>query len=90
MHKDRKVKQLNIDDKTFKNKDGSKTRIELLLNGKIIEYKKELWKEETLELFSKINERWYGKMYTQKKILKELKNKTKKKNTKKKTTIILN
>ena len=89
MHKDRKVKQLNINDKTFKNKDGSKTRIELLLNGKIIEYKKELWKEETLELFSKINERWYGKMYTQKKILKELKNKTKKKNTKKKTTIIL-
>ena len=40
----RKTKQLNIDDKIFTNTNGTKTRIELLPNGKLVPYKKELWK----------------------------------------------
>ena len=42
----RKTKQLNIDDKNFINTDGTKTRIELLPNGKLVPYKKELWKKK--------------------------------------------
>ena len=41
----RKTKQLNIDDKIFTNTNGTKTRIELLPNGKLVPYKKELWKK---------------------------------------------
>ena len=40
----RKTKQLVIDDKKFVNTDGSKTRIELLPSGRLVPYKKELWK----------------------------------------------
>jgi len=58
----RKIKQLNINNKTFKNKDGSKTRIEKLASGKIIPYKKELWKKDVSELFRLVKKK-YGKMY---------------------------
>ena len=58
----RKIKQLNINNKTFKNKDGSKTRIEKLLSGKIIPYKKELWQGDVLERFLLVKKK-YGKMY---------------------------
>jgi hypothetical protein len=40
-------------DINFKNLNGTKTRIELLPNGKIEPYKKELWKADTIRLFSK-------------------------------------
>ena len=58
----RKIKQLNINNKTFKNKDGSKTRIEKLTSGKIIPYKKELWQKDVLERFLLVKKK-YGKMY---------------------------
>ena len=76
----RKTKQLNIDDKNFINTDGTKTRIELLPNGKLVPYKKELWKKRTMNLFKKVTEKKFGKMKTKKKALKKpTKNKTVKK-----------
>ena len=81
----RKTKQLNIDDKNFINTDGTKTRIELLPNGKLVPYKKELWKKSTVNLFKKVTEKKFGKMKTKKKALKKpTKNKTVKKVTIKK------
>ena len=68
----RKTKQLNIDDKNFINTDGTKTRIELLPNGKLVPYKKELWKKRTMNLFKKVTEKKFGKMKTKKKALKSL------------------
>jgi len=85
----RKTKQLSIDNLNFKNLNGTKTRIELLPNGKIEPYKKELWKADTIRLFSKTIEKKYGKMHTKKKVdkkKKKVKNKTvKKKSVKKKS-----
>ena len=76
----RKTKQLIIDNKTFKNTNGTKTRIQLLSNNKVIPYKKDLWKSETLQLFSTISIKKYGKMHTRKKNPKKIiKNKTVKK-----------
>jgi len=81
----RKTKQLNIDDKIFTNTNGTKTRIELLPNGKLVPYKKELWKKSTMNLFKKVTEKKFGKMKTKKKALKKpAKNKTVKKVTIKK------
>tara|TARA_B100001121_G_scaffold116483_1_gene102518 strand:- start:13728 stop:15338 length:1611 start_codon:yes stop_codon:yes gene_type:complete len=81
----RKTKQLNIDDKIFTNINGTKTRIELLPNGKLVPYKKELWKKSTINLFKKVTEKKFGKMKTKKKALKRtIKNKTVKKVTIKK------
>ena len=76
----KKIKQLIIDNKTFKNTNGTKTRIQLLSNNKVIPYKKDLWKSETLQLFSTISIKKYGKMHTRKKNPKKIiKNKTVKK-----------
>ena len=73
----KKIKQLIIDNKTFKNTNGTKTRIELTSNNKVIPYKKDLWKSETLQLFSNISIKKYGKMHTRKKNPKKIiKNKT--------------
>ena len=80
----RKTKQLSIDNLNFKNLNGTKTRIELLPNGKIEPYKKELWKADTIRLFSKTIEKKYGKMHTKKKVdkkKKKVKNKTVKNKT---------
>ena len=83
----RKIKQLSIDNKTFTNTNGTKTRIQLLDNNKVIPYKKDLWKSETLQLFSNVSVKKYGKMHTRRKKPKKIvKNKTiKKKSVKKKT-----
>ena len=81
----RKTKQLVINDKKFENRDGSKTRIELLPSGRIVPYKKELWKKSTMTLFKKVIEKKFGKMQTKKKApKKQTKNKTVKKVTIKK------
>ena len=82
----RKIKQLSIDNKTFTNTNGTKTRIQLLDNNKVIPYKKDLWKSETLQLFSNVSVKKYGKMHTRRKKPKKIvKNKTvKKKSVKKK------
>jgi len=82
----KKIKQLIIDNKTFKNTNGTKTRIQILSNNKVIPYKKDLWKSETLQLFSTVSIKKYGKMHTRKKNPKKIiKNKTvKKKSVKKK------
>ena len=58
----RKTKQLNIDDKNFINTDGTKTRIELLPNGKLVPYKKELWKKRTMNLFKKVTEKKFAEL----------------------------
>ena len=76
----RKIKQLSIDNKTFTNTNGTKTRIQLLDNNKVIPYKKDLWKSETLQLFSNVSVKKYGKMHTRRKKPKKIvKNKTVKK-----------
>ena len=81
----RKTKQLEIDNKKFENTDGSKTRIELLPSGRLVPYKKELWKKNTLNLFTKVIKKKFGKMQTKKKApTKVTKNKTVKKVTIKK------
>ena len=79
----RKTKQLDIDNKNFINTDGTKTRIELLPSGRIVPYKKELWKKSTITLFKKVTEKKFGKMQTKKKAPKK-QNKTVKKVTIKK------
>ena len=63
----RKTKQLEINNKKFENTDGSKTRIELLPSGRLVPYKKELWKKSTMTLFKKVTEKKFGKMQTKKK-----------------------
>ena len=81
----RKTKQLEINNKKFENTDGSKTRIELLPSGRLVPYKKELWKKSTMTLFKKVIEKKFGKMQTKKKApKKQTKNKTVKKVTIKK------
>ncbi len=81
----RKTKQLEINNKKFENTDGSKTRIELLPSGRLVPYKKELWKKSTMTLFKKVTEKKFGKMQTKKKApKKQTKNKTVKKVTIKK------
>ena len=67
----RKTKQLVIDDNKFENIDGSKTRIELLPSGRLVPYKKELWKKRTMALFKKVTQKKFGKMQTKKKAPKK-------------------
>ncbi len=85
----RKTKQLSIDDNNFKNTDGTKTRIELLPSGRVVPYKKELWKASTIKLFSNITKKKYGKMQTKKKTPKKKpKNKTVKKALTKRKSVL--
>ena len=85
----RKTKQLAIDNNKFENTDGTKTRIELLPSGKVVPYKKELWKASTIKLFSNITKKKYGKMQTKKKAPKKVaKNKTVKKALTKRKSVL--